>query len=187
MMMQKLIILSLLFLSSEIILMLIKRSKQKSAKMKMDRGSLIIMWITITVSLTIGFRHANYGTWNSSNYFVVSIGLLLYSLGLIIRWISIIQLKKAFTVDVAINRDQELKTDGLFSIVRHPSYLGLILIISGLSVGMNSLFSFLVITVPVSLSIIYRINVEEAVLIEAFGAKYIEYSKTTRKIIPYIY
>lgn len=186
-MMQKLIILSLLFLLSEIILMLIKRSKQNAVKKNMDRGSLIIMWITITLSLTIGFRFANYGTWNSSNYYVASVGMILYSLGLIFRWTTIFQLKKAFTVDVAITQNHELKTDGLYKIVRHPSYLGLIMIISGLSVGMNTLFSFLVITIPVFLAIAYRIHVEEAVLMVAFGERYREYMKVTSKIIPYIY
>jgi protein-S-isoprenylcysteine O-methyltransferase Ste14 len=186
-MMQKLIILSFLFLLSEIILMLVKRSRRNIEKKNMDRGSLIIMWVTITISLTIGFRFANYGTWNSSNYYVASIGLLFYSLGLIIRWTTIFQLKKAFTVDVAINENHELKTDGLYRIVRHPSYLGLIMIIMGLSVGMNTLFSFLVITIPVFLAIAYRIHVEEAVLMVAFGEKYKVYMKVTRKIIPYIY
>jgi protein-S-isoprenylcysteine O-methyltransferase Ste14 len=97
------------------------------------------------------------------------------------------QLKKAFTVDVAINQNHELKTDGLYKTVRHPSYFGLLLILSGLSIGMNSLLSFLVITLPVFLAISYRIYVEEVVLLEEFGAKYEEYRKATKKLIPYIY
>jgi protein-S-isoprenylcysteine O-methyltransferase Ste14 len=187
MLMGIIIYLSFLFLLSEIILTLTKRSKKKSVKKKKDRGSMVLLWTVITTSLTAGFNLADYSTWNSLNYFISFFGLLLFLLGLIIRWTAIIQLKKAFTVDVAINQEHKLKTEGLYKIVRHPSYLGLLLIISGLSTGMNSLISFLVITIPVFLTIVYRINVEEAVLLEEFGSKYADYSKTTKKIIPYLF
>lgn len=182
-----LIYLSYLFGTSEFILTVIKRSKQKSVKMKNDKGSLIILWILIILGIVAGFNLADYRKWSSLNYVIYTVGILVYLFGLIIRWISIFQLKKAFTVDVAISHEQDLKTDGLYSIVRHPSYLGNILIVSGLAIGMNSLLSFLVVTLPVFLAISYRIYVEEAILIKEFGEKYEEYRKTTRKILPYIY
>ena len=182
-----LIYLSYLFATSELILTVIKRSKQKYTKKKNDRGSLIILWIIITIGIMFAFNLADYETWSLLNYFIYAVGILLYLVGLIVRWTSIIQLKKAFTVDVVISQKQELKTDGLYKIVRHPSYLGIALISSGLSIGMNSLFSFLVLTLPVFFAIIYRIYVEEAILLEEFGVKYEKYCKTTRKIIPFIY
>jgi protein-S-isoprenylcysteine O-methyltransferase Ste14 len=107
--------------------------------------------------------------------------------GIIIRWIAIIQLGKSFTVDVAITNVARLKTDGLYKRVRHPSYLGLLLIIIGFSATMNSLYSFLVLAVPVFLAITYRISVEEKVLINEFSNNYIEYKRKTKKIIPGIY
>jgi len=182
-----LIYLSYLFGTSELILTVTKRSKQKNVKKKNDRGSLIILWVIIIISITAGFNLANYKIWSSLNYFIYATGILLYFAGMIIRWTAIIQLKKAFTVDVAISRDQELKTDGLYRHIRHPSYLGTIMIVTGLSLCMNSLLSFLVIVVPIFLANIYRIHVEEVILVDEFGEKYEEYRKTTRKIIPYIY
>jgi protein-S-isoprenylcysteine O-methyltransferase Ste14 len=121
------------------------------------------------------------------NYFIALFGLLFIVFGSILRWASIIQLKGAFTVDVAINREHDLKTDGMYKKLRHPSYLGLLMILSGLSIGMNNLLSFLAITLPVFFAILNRINVEETVLMEEFGEKYREYCKVTRKILPYIY
>jgi protein-S-isoprenylcysteine O-methyltransferase Ste14 len=182
-----LICMSYLFGTSEFILTIAKRSKQKYVKKKNDKGSLIIIWVIIIIGITAGFNLAYYKTWSSLNYFIYAFGILIYLSGMIIRWTSIIQLKKAFTVDVAISQNQELKKDGLYRIIRHPSYLGNIMIISGLSIGMNSMLSFLVVTVPVFLAISYRIYVEEAVLLEEFGPKYEEYRKTTKRIIPYIY
>jgi protein-S-isoprenylcysteine O-methyltransferase Ste14 len=186
-MIKVLIYMSYLFGTSEFILTIIKRSKQKSVKMKNDKGSLIILWVLIILGIVAGFNLADYRKWSSLNYIIYAVGILVYLVGLIIRWIAIFQLKKAFTVDVAISHEHELKTDGLYSIVRHPSYLGNILIVSGLSIGMNSLLSFLAVTIPVFLAISYRIYVEEAILMKEFGQKYEEYCRTTKRIIPFIY
>jgi protein-S-isoprenylcysteine O-methyltransferase Ste14 len=179
--------LSYIFMISEIVVVFAKRSKQKTVKKKNDRGSLIILWIVITGSLTLGFYKARYETWVAINYLVASFGMALFSAGSLIRWLSIIQLKKAFTVDVVISREHKLKMDGLYSLVRHPGYLGLLLILTGLSAGMNSFQSFFIVTVPVSAALLYRIAVEEKMLIEEFGSGYCDYIRKTKKIIPYIY
>ncbi len=181
------ILLSYLFLLSEIILILIKRSKQKTVKRKRDRGSLIILWIIITVSLTIGYSLAKYETWRTINYIIASFGILMFSIGSFIRWMAIIQLNRDFTVDVVINLEHQLKTDGLYRMVRHPSYLGLLLIMVGLSLGMNSLLSIMIVNIPVIVALLYRTSVEERILEEEFGPKYRDYKKRTKKVIPYIY
>ena len=112
---------------------------------------------------------------------------MLVLAGIIIRWVAIIQLGKSFTVDVAITEVARIKTDGLYKQVRHPSYLGLLLIIIGFSATMNSLYSFFILVVPVFLAITYRISIEERVLIDEFGESYIRYMAKTKKIIPGVY
>jgi protein-S-isoprenylcysteine O-methyltransferase Ste14 len=182
-----LIMLSYLFLFSELLLSFIKRSKRKSVKIRGDKGSLTIIWIIITICLCAGFNLGKYNAWVVYNYVIYAAGIMLFFLGLIIRWTSILQLKKAFTVDVAINQEHKLKTDGLYNIIRHPSYMGGILILTGLSLGMNSLLSFLVIVPPVYFAFLYRIKVEESVLKKEFGSEYEEYMKKVKRIIPFIY
>jgi protein-S-isoprenylcysteine O-methyltransferase Ste14 len=186
-MLRLIIYLSYLFLFSELILMLTKRSKHKSVKRRGDRGSLVMLWVTIAACLTLGFNLAKFRIWSPTDYFLGFLGLLVSFGGLIIRWTTIIQLKKAFTVDVAINKLHQLKTNGLFKIVRHPSYLGLILILTGFALGMNTIISFMVVVLPVLIVIIYRINVEENLLVETFGEVYIKYSSSTKKLIPFVY
>jgi protein-S-isoprenylcysteine O-methyltransferase Ste14 len=96
-------------------------------------------------------------------------------------------LKRLFTVNVAIDKNHYLKTDGIYKKIRHPGYLGLILIVTGLSVSMNSLFSILVITIPICLAVSYRIYIEENMLAEEFGEKYYEYKSSSKRLIPWIY
>ena len=51
--------------------------------------------------------------------------------GLTIRWSSIVTLGRLFTVDVAIRQDHALVQHGLYRLVRHPSYSGLLLAFFG--------------------------------------------------------
>ena len=108
-------------------------------------------------------------------------------LGFAIRWTAVIQLGKMFTVDVTITDKHNLKTTGLYKIVRHPSYLGLIMIITGLALCTDSMLSFLVILIPSFWAINHRIKVEEQVLLAEFGEQYINYKKRVSKIIPGIF
>jgi len=182
-----LIYLSYLFFFSELGLMLVKRSGVKSSKVQKDKGSLVMLWITITISFMLGFIFANYHHWGYSKYLAYGIGLFIILIGFIIRWASILQLKKAFTVDVAIGTEHKLKTDGMFKIIRHPSYLGLLLIMVGFSICMNSLISSIIVIVLMFLVILYRIVVEERVLTEEFGDTYKTYKSQTKRLIPWIY
>ena len=175
------------FAISELALVLVKRSKTGTVKTRKDRGSLIILWVMMTIGLTCGFFLSKYDSRNSVNYFYAGFGFVFILAGLIIRWVAIIQLGKSFTVDVAITDVAKLKTDGIYKQVRHPSYLGLLLVVTGFSITMNSFYSFLAIVVPIFLAISYRISVEEKVLISEFGDSYIQYKANSKKIIPGIY
>ncbi len=175
---------SILFFLSELILMITKRSKKRKIKLQDDKKSLTLFWFTIPASFTIGFFTANYREWNTFNYSIAILGLGAFTLGIIIRWISIIQLNKWFTVDVAITENHNLKTDGIYKKVRHPGYLGLLLICTGLSIAMNSIVSLLVVSVPIYLAVIYRIKVEERILINEFGERYKQYMSKTHRLLP---
>jgi protein-S-isoprenylcysteine O-methyltransferase Ste14 len=180
--MNTLIWLSIGFAASEFILMLVKRSKRITSRTRNDRGSLILLWVMITIGFTGGFFFSRH-----INQFWLGFGTGLLVIGVIVRWVAIMQLGNAFTVDVAITDSARLKTDGIYERIRHPSYLGILMIVTGFSFAMNSFYSFLVLVVPVSVAILYRISIEEDVLIGEFGNNYIEYKKETKKIIPWIY
>jgi protein-S-isoprenylcysteine O-methyltransferase Ste14 len=180
--MTPIIYLSFVFGLSELFLSLVKKSKSGTSKTRKDKGSMLILWIIITSGFTGGFIQAK-----PVNIYCAGFGFVFLVLGLIIRWTSIIQLGKSFTVDVAITNAAKLKTDGIYEKVRHPSYSGLLFIIVGFSLIMSSLNSFLVLVVPVFLAICYRISVEEKLLISEFGESYIKYKANTKKIIPGIY
>jgi protein-S-isoprenylcysteine O-methyltransferase Ste14 len=180
--MKPIMLMSFLFGFSELLLLLIKRSKSGRTKIQKDKGSLIVLWVAITVGITAGFIFSKPNTGFFSGF---GIGFIIG--GLVIRWLSIIQLGKSFTVDVAITDSAQLITDGMYERIRHPSYSGLLAIVLGFTFAMGSLLSTLVFLIPVASAILYRIDVEEKVMKDEFGDEFNNYVKDTKKIIPGIY
>ena len=175
----------ILFPVSEIALLVFKRSRERSSA-KGDRGSLLLLWLTIVVSISL----AIFLQWHPFAVFQVpksitnATALCLLIAGSIVRWVSIMSLGKFFTVDVAIQEEHILVVRGLYKYVRHPSYAGLLVEFIGLALYFGSWVSLMVIVIPLAGAILYRIRCEETVLREKFGKQYEEYMAHTKSLIP---
>jgi protein-S-isoprenylcysteine O-methyltransferase Ste14 len=172
---------------SEILLNRLFRSKMKNSK-ELDRNSLRLIWITIIVSISLGvFIEIHSPAPIARSNYIRYLGLLVIICGMIIRFSAIRTLGKFFTVDLAINKEHRLIRNGLYKYVRHPSYTGSLLSFLGLGLSLNNWISLVVIFIPVLLSFIYRINIEEKLLLANIGLKYEDYMKQTKRLIPWIY
>ncbi len=85
-----------------------------------------------------------------------------------------------------IVEEQRLVTDGYYKHIRHPIYIGEIGRALGWVITFSSLYGLVIMTMGLVFLLI-RIEIEEKMLIEAFGEEYIEYQRKTKKLIPYIY
>jgi protein-S-isoprenylcysteine O-methyltransferase Ste14 len=182
------IYLQLIFFITELSLLIFKRAKSGKVKNERDKRSLLTLWVVIALSSWAAPCLAVYHIWGLDNYRAVVItGIAIFATGFIIRWIAIYQLGKMFTVNVVISDTHTLKTSGLYRIVRHPSYLGLLLIIAGMGESLNNMICLLVLLVPSFIALNKRINIEEQALIEEFGEQYINYKKRVKRLVPGIY
>jgi len=114
------------------------------------------------------------------------IGLVLGASGLVIRAIAFTTLGRFFSRTLREADNHTLVTSGIYKIIRHPGYLSDFMIFIGIALALGNLI--LVITIPVLFipAYIYRIHVEEKMLVEVFGERYVEYRKTSKKLIPFI-
>ena len=96
-------------------------------------------------------------------------------------------LGKYFTVDVTIRQDHQIKKEGFYKFLRHPSYAFSLLTSLGFGLYLNNWLSLIFAFVPPFLAFSYRIKIEEQALVEKFGDEYTEYRKSTNKMIPFIY
>jgi protein-S-isoprenylcysteine O-methyltransferase len=180
--------LGLIYLVSEILLNVTRRSRSKTGT-KQDRSTLGTIWLVIAVSIMAGvFVAQNFraAALPHARMFA-SAGLVLFFAGLILRWWAIITLGRFFTVDVAIEKDHELVERGPFRIVRHPSYSGVLLAFVGLGLSLGNWAALLVILIPIGAAFIHRMNVEEDALFRALGPRYAEYMKRTKRLVPFVY
>ena len=115
------------------------------------------------------------------------LGAALFVFGLTLRWVAIISLKRAFTVKVTILKNHQLKSDGVYRWVRHPSYTGMYIYALGLGFALHSLISVAILLWGVWYTTHNRIPVEESVLEDHFGDAYREYKAKTWKLFPLIY
>jgi protein-S-isoprenylcysteine O-methyltransferase Ste14 len=180
--------LGLIYLISELILTVTRRSRSKTGT-KQDRSTLGMIWLVIAVSIMAGvfvaqnFRAAAL----PHGRMFASAGAVLFVAGLLLRWWAIITLGRFFTVDVTIEKDHELVERGPFRILRHPSYTGVLLAFVGIGLSLRNWAALLVILLPIGAAFIYRMNVEEDALARALGPRYVKYMKRTKRLVPFIY
>jgi protein-S-isoprenylcysteine O-methyltransferase Ste14 len=116
-----------------------------------------------------------------------AIGAVLVVIGLMIRIWAISTLKQHFTYSVAKVENHQLIETGLYKSIRHPGYLGQLIIFIGISTSVSNWLSILFMMIPVCIGYAYRINVEEKFMIEQLGEDYLNYQKRTKRLIPLIY
>jgi protein-S-isoprenylcysteine O-methyltransferase len=181
-------VLGLAYALSEARLGLKKRARAQDSRGE-DRGSLGLLWFVIVPSVALAFA-APYGV-PSANLGAVAIlrflGIMVFAAGLAIRWYSIIHLGEFFTVNVAIAPDHRLIDSGPYRYVRHPSYTGALMAFLGLALSLANWTSLLLMVIPVLAAFLWRMHVEEAALLQAFGAQYREYMNRTKRLIPAVY
>jgi len=78
----------------------------------------------------------------------------------------------------------KLVTDGIYSIVRHPQYLGILLITSGLLIQWITIPT--VIMWPILLAVYYRLaRLEEKEMETQFGEAYLKYKRRVSMFVPF--
>ncbi|MGC1363668.1 MAG: isoprenylcysteine carboxylmethyltransferase family protein [Silvibacterium sp.] len=172
----------------EILLAVFTQTRQGEGKIQ-DRGTQIILWVVIIASFKIEeWMHSFFAVDRPGSYSWLrpaTLGILILGLG--VRIVAIVTLGGAFSTNVATRAGQSLQQSGLYSLVRHPSYLGLELILLAFALHARTWACFAVVLVPPTLAVLYRIHIEETALRLAFGADYEGYSRSTKRLFPGIY
>jgi protein-S-isoprenylcysteine O-methyltransferase Ste14 len=113
-------------------------------------------------------------------------GLALYLIGCVLRLAPVFVLGRRFSGLVAIQEGHELVTGGLYRMIRHPSYLGLLVLLLGWALVFRSAIGVLV-SLLLLPPLIARMNSEEALLDSEFGDRYAAYRRRTWRMLPFVY
>jgi protein-S-isoprenylcysteine O-methyltransferase Ste14 len=95
-------------------------------------------------------------------------------------------LGRRFSPLVVIQVGHELETGDLYRVIRHPSYLGLLIAVLGWGLDFRSGIGVLVALLPMP-PVVARMNSEEALLESEFGQRYADYRRRTWLLLPFLY
>ena len=114
------------------------------------------------------------------------IGVAAFTLGGALRLYPVFVLGRRFSGLVAIQTDHKLETHGIYSVIRNPSYLGMIINMIGWGLAFRG-WSGVAIALLLLVPLVGRIRSEERLLHEHFGAEYEAYCTHTWRLIPGLY
>src|ERR1700677_4963462 len=126
------------------------------------------------------------GLWTIDGETTRWIGVILYVLGAALRLWPVFVLGSRFSGLVAIQSGHTLETHGIYSLVRNPSYLGMIINMLGWGLAFRG-WSGVVIAFFLLIPLIARMHSEERLLREHFGSEYDAYFARTWRLIPGLY
>ena len=175
------------WIAGEVVILI--RSLFRRGATSRDRGSFVVVFGSIFVGFTLGgFLVASFpaAAISAGREYVFGLALALMAAGILLRFYSVIVLGRFFTPVVMVGGDQHVVDTGPYRWIRHPSYAGLLVTITGALLAATNwmaLFGLL----PILVGLWYRMGVEERALSQALGEAYRRYMARTKRLIPGVY
>jgi protein-S-isoprenylcysteine O-methyltransferase Ste14 len=157
-----------------------------SAGVREDRGNRWVFGAFALIGLLDGYLPA----WaDRKEFWIVDgdairwFGVVLFAAGGALRTWPVFVLGDRFSGLVAIQPGHTLVTSGLYSVIRHPSYLGLLVSTLGWGLAFRSGVGILITALMIP-PLLARISAEERLLRSQFGDEYDAYRARTSRLIP---
>jgi protein-S-isoprenylcysteine O-methyltransferase Ste14 len=146
-------------------------------------GLVVILGLIAAVYLAFGLSLAGIALLPDWLFYP---GIALMVLGVFLRQWSIALLGGFFSALVSVQEGQTIIRKGPYRYVRHPSYTGGMMIMTGIGLSILSWGAVLVLLLASCVVYGYRIRVEEKALVAKFGDEYRAYVKETKMLIPFL-
>ncbi|WP_432258845.1 methyltransferase family protein [Cupriavidus sp. TMH.W2] len=160
-----------------------------SSGMREDRGNRWVLAAFGVLGLLAAYLPPftdRIGFWTLDRDTMRWIGVALFAGGGVLRLWPVFVLGRRFSGLVAIQPGHTLVTTGIYGVIRHPSYLGLLISSLGWVLAFRSGVG-VVLTLLMVPALLARIRAEEALLRDQFGDAYASYCARTWRMLPGIY
>ena len=116
-----------------------------------------------------------------------AIGFVILLAGLVLRGWSIKTLGGYFTGSVKVSADQPVITAGPYRVLRHPSYTGLLLVMTGFGLASANWVGAAGMAVLTLAGLLWRIQAEERALLATLGDPYRAYAARHKRLVPLVW
>jgi protein-S-isoprenylcysteine O-methyltransferase Ste14 len=154
-----------------------------------DRGNRWVLAAFGLIGLLLAYLPAytdRTDFWTLDGDAVRWLGVVLFAAGGALRIWPVFVLGRRFSGLVAIQPGHTLVTGGIYGVIRHPSYLGLLVGSLGWALAFRSALGVLLTALLIP-PLVARIAAEERLLRTQFGDEYDAYRSRTSRLIPGIY
>jgi protein-S-isoprenylcysteine O-methyltransferase Ste14 len=145
---------------------------------------ICVVFVAFAAMFVVSALNHRFG-WSSLPLLVCLVGDVLVASGLGVAMLVIAQNSYA-AANVRVEAEQTLVCTGLYKVVRHPMYTGNLILMAGIPLALDSLWSLLLV-IPGLIVLAIRIHDEEQLLKQEL-AGYREYTQQVRyRLAPYLW
>jgi protein-S-isoprenylcysteine O-methyltransferase Ste14 len=154
---------------------------EKEKSQKVIQFIATIAFITVIVFPAIDHRF----NWSAAASYVVAAGDALVALGFLIVF-AVFKENTYTSAIIEVDTGQKVVSTGPYAIVRHPMYIGALIMFLGIPLALGSWWGLLA-TIPITLVMVWRLLEEERFLVKRLPG-YSEYRNKVRyRLIPLIW
>jgi protein-S-isoprenylcysteine O-methyltransferase Ste14 len=113
---------------------------------------------------------------------VAGVGLIVAGIGL--RAWSIVTLGRFFQYQIDIQPGHQVVTGGPYRYLRHPAYSAVALVLAGIALACDDVWSLVAVAVLGGIGLAVRIRAEERQLTQALGAEYERFAAGRKRLLP---
>ncbi len=162
------------------------KSKQEPGDLKENKSFHSILACTV-LSITSCVLLHQIG-WTLFDLSILSsLGVVLYSLGIGLRYWSMFVLRGHFSRHVHVKATMELVSHGPYRLMRHPLYTGLFLCVLGISIYLGTIIGILLSVVIMTHVLKKRMVIEEKMLTATLPKQYEEWKQKRWILLPWVY
>jgi protein-S-isoprenylcysteine O-methyltransferase Ste14 len=134
-----------------------------------------MFWLCFVIYSWVDIRYR----WSTAEFppWFQALLLALCSAGLLIRIWAVIHLGKSFSYDVKMPESGKLIKTGPYRFIRHPAYLGILILGSFPGLILGSIPGFIGMLLTTLVPIIVRARAEDELLKAEFGKDYLKYKR----------
>lgn len=106
--------------------------------------------------------------------------------GLGLRLWAVLTLRGRYTRTLLVREDHRIERGGPYRFVRHPGYLGSLLCLNGIAMASGAAPVLIASLLATIAAYVYRVRVEDAMLVAALGAPYAQYRREVGGLLPFV-
>lgn len=111
-------------------------------------------------------------------------GVVFAACGVALRLWAVLQLRERYTRTLLIQGEHSIERGGPYRWLRHPGYLGSLLVLNGIALASGNWITLLASLIATLAAYTHRIKVEDEMLVAALGDSYAQYRREVRALIP---